>query len=95
MKLWGLLAAGALVGVMLWGGVALGQGKPACDERGKVVTQEKVEGQVVKVDTTQGRVSVREADGKVHEFQASQETLKDLKAGDRIEAKLRAAPDCK
>jgi len=95
MKLLGLLAGSAVLGVMLWGGVAIGQGKPTCDERGKVATQELVEGQVVKVDSAQGRVSVREADGKVHEFQASQDTLKDLKAGDRIEAKLRSAPDCK
>ena len=57
-------------------------------------TAEKVEGQVVKTDPAQGKLTVREADGTVHEFQASKETLQDLKAGDRIEAKLREAPKC-
>jgi hypothetical protein len=38
--------------------------------------------------------TVREADGKVHELQASTETLQNLKVGDRIEAKLREAPKC-
>lgn len=55
---------------------------------------QKVEGQVVKVDLAQNKVTVREADGTVHEFQASRETLQDLKAGDRIEANLREAPKC-
>jgi Cu/Ag efflux protein CusF len=57
-------------------------------------TPEKVEGQVLKVDTAQGKVTVREPDGTVHEFQASAETLKDLKVGDKIEARLREAPKC-
>jgi hypothetical protein len=48
----------------------------------------------VKVDPAQGKVTVREADGTVHEFQASAETLKDLKPGDQIGAKLREAPKC-
>jgi aconitase B len=54
----------------------------------------KVEGQVVKIDQAQGKVTVREPGGTVHEFQASAETLKDLKVGERIEAKLREAPKC-
>jgi hypothetical protein len=54
----------------------------------------KVEGQVVKIDQAQGKVTVREPCGTVHEFQASAETLKDLKVGERIEAKLREAPKC-
>jgi hypothetical protein len=95
MSLVRLLAAGSVLGMMLWSGMALGQGKAACDEKGKVVTQERVEGQVVKVDPAMGKVSVREADGKVHEFQASPEALKDFKVGDKIEAKLREAPACK
>jgi hypothetical protein len=81
-----------VLGVTLWSGTALGQAKPASDERGKVVTQEKVAGEVVKVDMAQGKLSVREADGKIHEFQASPEALKDFKVGERIEAKLREAP---
>jgi len=86
--------AGLGLGLMLWTGSALAQGKPACDPQGRVKTPVKVEGQVVKVDLAQGRVTVRETDGTVHEFQASNETLQDLKPGDRIEAKLREAPKC-
>ena len=46
----------------------------------------------MKVDAAAGKVTVQEADGKTHEFQASQEALKTMKAGDRIEANLR--PSC-
>jgi aconitase B len=59
-----------------------------------VKTPETVAGQVTKVDAAQGKVTVRQSDGTVHEFQASPETLKDLKVGGRIEAKLREAPNC-
>lgn len=55
---------------------------------------EKIEGQVTKVDTRQGRVTVRDASGATHEFQASPETLKDLKPGDRLETQLRSLPKC-
>ena len=88
------LAAGLAVGLTLWTGTALGQGRPACDPQGKVKTAEKIEGQVTKIDIPQGRVTVREADGTIHEFQASAETLQDLKVGGRVEAKLREAPNC-
>ncbi len=88
------VAAGLAMGLLLWTGAALAQGKPGCDAQGKMKTPEKVEGQVVKVDQAQGKVTVREPGGTVHEFQASAETLKDLKVGDRIEAKLREAPKC-
>jgi hypothetical protein len=49
---------------------------------------------VVYIDHAQNRLSVREADNKVHDFQASKETLEDLKVGDRIEANLKEAPKC-
>lgn len=38
--------------------------------------------------------SLRGSDGTLHEFQASAETLKNLKVGGRVEAQLRAAPGC-
>jgi hypothetical protein len=77
---------------MLWGGTALGADKPGgCDKAG---APEKVEGQVVKVDPDQGKLTVRGTDGTTHEFQASKETLQGYKAGDQIKAKLRTAPDC-
>ena len=94
MRMWPRLMAGLAVALMLWTGPALGQSKPACDSQNKVKTPETVEGQVVSVDQAQGKVTVRESNGTTHEFQASKETLQDLKAGDRIEAKLREAPKC-
>jgi hypothetical protein len=77
----------ALAALMLTGASALAQSKPACDP---AKTPQMVSGQVVRVDTAQGKVTVRAADGTIHEFQASKETLADLKTGDRIEAKLRS-----
>jgi hypothetical protein len=82
------------VGFMLWAGTALGQSRPACDQQGKVKTPERVEGEVTKIDTAQGRVTVRESDGTVHEFQASAEALQGMKVGGRIGAMLREAPKC-
>ena len=43
---------------------------------------------------TQGKVTVRATDGTTHEFQASKETLQDMKVGDKIAAKPRS-DDCK
>jgi len=94
MPRWMVAAAGLSVTIVLWSGSALGQAKPPCDSQGRVVTPQKVEGQVVKLDPAQNRVTVREADGTVHEFQASKETLEDLKVGDHINANLREAPKC-
>ncbi|HUM17107.1 MAG TPA: hypothetical protein VL086_15530 [Candidatus Nitrosotalea sp.] len=94
MRRWAGVAVGLVMAVMLDSGYALAQTKPACDSQGRVMTPQKVEGQVVKVDAAQNKLTVREADGTVHEFQASAETLQGLKAGDRIEANLREAPKC-
>jgi hypothetical protein len=72
---------------LLWSGLALGQA--ANPPAPRAATPRTVDGQVVRIDRTQGRVTVRAADGTVHEFQASPETLRDLKEGDRIETRLR------
>lgn len=78
--------------LVLSAGLLCAQPKPAnCD---KARVPEKVEGQVLRVDMTAGIVTVRAKDGTTHEFQASKETLQDLKAGDQIEMKLREAPKC-
>jgi hypothetical protein len=82
-----------VVALLLWSGTAAAQSKPGCDQ-GKMATPQAIEGQVVKIDKGQGKVTVRGADGATHEFQASKETLRDLKVGDRIEANLRSAPNC-
>ena len=94
MHRWAPVAAALTITLTLWSGSASGQAKSACDPQGRVMTPQKVVGQVVGVDTAQGKLSVRETDGKVHEFQASKETLQDFKVGDRIEANLREAPKC-
>jgi len=80
---------------LLGGGIALAQQPSdvcAAHEKAKATAPKKVEGRVMKVDAASGKVTVQEADGKVHEFQASPETLKSMKTGDRIEANLR--PSC-
>jgi len=55
---------------------------------------EHTRNQVTAVDQNSGRVTIRDADGGTHEFQANKETVKDMKPGDKIEAKLREAPTC-
>lgn len=87
------LAAGLGVLLIVLAGNALGQ-EPGCNPQGKVKTPERVEGQVIKVDTAQGILTVREPNGTVHEFQASKETLQDFKVGDPIKAKLTEVPNC-
>lgn len=93
MKPYKALAVGVMVAIPLWAGFAAGQGKPSCDQM-KASAPQKVEGRVVRVDAAGGKVAVAEADGKTHEFQASKETLQDLKVGDKIEANLRSLPAC-
>jgi hypothetical protein len=44
----------------------------------------------VKIDRNAKKVTVQGGGGQMYEFQASDETLKNLKIGDRIEAKLRS-----
>ena len=51
-----------------------------------------VEGEVIQIDLAQGRVTVQSSDGGLHQFEASPETLEELKVGDRIEAKRRPEP---
>jgi Cu/Ag efflux protein CusF len=50
---------------------------------------EAVAGKVTKVDPGRNRVTMRDGDGTEREFEASKETIQDLKVGDRIEAKRR------
>ena len=94
MKMLRALSASFLALSLLGGGVAVGQTPPdvcAAHEKAKANAPKKVEGRVMKVDAAAGKVTVQEADGKIHEFQASKEALQSMKAGDRIEANLRPA----
>lgn len=87
-------AAALAVILMMATGTGWGQVKPACDSKGMVKSPELVEGQVSKVDLSQGKLTVRDSAGKEYEFVASNETLQDYKVGDPIKAKLREAPKC-
>ena len=77
----------AAIGLM----VALGQGIVAAPRAAMAAEQasEVIAGEVTKIDLDRSRVTVRSPDGKPHEFEASAETLRDLKVGDKIEAKRR------
>ena len=95
MRMRRALTASFLAASILWGGVAVGQQTQAelcaAHEKAKMSAPQKVEGRITKVDMAAGKVTIQEPDGKVHEFQASNEALQTMKAGDRIEAKLRPA----
>ena len=87
MTLWRRYGVAVAAPILLWSGAAFAQ--PASPPPRQGHTPPTVEGQVIKIDRAQGRVTVRAADGVTHEFQASKETLQDLKEGDPIEARLR------
>jgi len=93
MKRWLVLSGVLTTTAFLATGLAFGQPKADC-KNNRAQTPEKVQGQVVAVDQTAGRVTIRESNGTTHEFQANRETLQDIKPGDKIEAKLREAPKC-
>jgi Cu/Ag efflux protein CusF len=71
--------------------LALGQGIVAAPRAATAAEQapETIAGLVTKIDHDRSRVTLRTSDGETHEFEASPETLRDLKLGDRIEAKRR------
>ena len=87
------LVVGVMAAVPLWAGAAAGQSTASCEQK-KAVSPQKVEGRVVRVDSASGKVAVAASDGKTHEFQASKETLQDLKVGDSVQANLRSIPNC-
>jgi Cu/Ag efflux protein CusF len=85
MKTLGRVSAGLTLALALSSGAVFAQTQtppPAA-------SPEKVEGQVVRIDQKAGKVTIKASDGTTHEFQANAETLKGLKVGDRIEARLR------
>jgi hypothetical protein len=93
MRAWIRVLPGISATILLWSGLALAQAKPAdCPKPG---APEKVAGPVVKVDMQQAKLTLRGSDGTTHEFEASKQTLQDVKVRDRIELKLRMAANCK
>jgi hypothetical protein len=83
---WRQLALGLTAGVLLSAGTAAAQNPPPAQP--PAGTPERVSGQVTKIDQASGRVTIQSG-GQTYEFQASADTLKGLKVGDRIEARLR------
>jgi len=91
MKTFTQLGAALVAPILLWSGTAFGQATqaPSNPPAPPAATPKTVEGQVLKIDHSRGMVTIRANDGTTHEFQASKETLQDVKVGDRIEARLR------
>lgn len=54
---------------------------------------ERIEGEVTNVDRQTNTVTMKLSDGSTQQFVGDQDTIADLKVGDRIEAKKRT-PDC-
>lgn len=71
---------------------AWSQNKPDCTPAG---APPKVEGQIVKVDAASSKLTIKDAGGAMHEFQASKEAIGGYKVGDTIKANLRTGPPCK
>ena len=92
MKRWTMLAAGVATVAVLGGTAVAQQQPPKADCRAN--TPAKVDGQVMSVDRASRKITVRDKDGTVHEFQASANMVQTMKAGDKIEATLREAPKC-
>jgi len=91
MKRWLLLSGGFVTAALLTAGLAFGQtgAQPKAATQCSKKPLEKVDGQVTNVDPTAGKIMVRDKSGATHEFQASADTIKDVKPGDTIEARLR------
>lgn len=103
MKSWKALTAIFAAILLLSGGPAFAKEKKTikadCDQTqpsasvgAKSNAPQRIEGEITKVDTSSGTVSVRGSDGAIHEFHAHPEDLQTFKVGDRLEAKLR--PGC-
>jgi hypothetical protein len=85
------IAACTLAGLCT-AGLAVAQQQPKqCQP---AAAPQKVDGKITEMDKTSGRLRVQDKSGASHEFQASQETVRDLKVGDNIEATLRPLPKC-
>jgi hypothetical protein len=91
---------GALVAGLLGPAPALAQKSKDCPQpsaspgtASRPAAPAQITGEVTKVDRSSNMVTMRLSDGSTQQFRASDETLADLKVGDRIEAKKRT-PDC-
>ena len=71
-----------------------GTGKTGLRLASHAAASGRVEGEVVKVDIANGKVTIREPDGRSREYLASQETLRDIKEGDRVQFALTQPRSC-
>ena len=78
------LAAVGLALALVTGMVAAPRPAMAAEQASQTVA-----GVVTTIDLERNRLTLRSSDGTIYEFEASVETLKDLKVGDHIEAKRR------
>jgi hypothetical protein len=89
---WTTIAA-AVAAAALFSGPAVAQQPPSkADCQAKAPP--KVDGQVVRVDPSASKITVKDKSGATHEFQTTKETLQTMKPGDKVEATLRQAPPC-
>jgi len=81
------LVATATIGLaMVSGAVMAEDAAVSCAKEG---TPGQLEGKVIKVDMDQEKITLRDTNGTIHEFNTSKETLQEYKTGDTIKAKLR------
>jgi Cu/Ag efflux protein CusF len=78
------VAVAAILTLASW--TATAQDNAECPKSG---TPQQIQGRITNIDAAQGKVTVKSDDGKVHVFNASQDTLKDYKNGDTIKMMLR------
>ena len=94
MNRWLLISGGFVSAALLTAGLAFGQAtQPKAADNCKKGAPEHVKGQVVSV-TPDGKMTVRDDKGQTHQFQLSQEMAKDMKPGDKIDAKLSEGQKC-
>jgi hypothetical protein len=96
MNRWLLLSGGFVSAALLTAGLAFGQTATQPKSATECVkgAPKKVEGQVVSVNPEAGTMTVREKNGKTHQFQVSKEMANDMKPGDNIEANLSRESRC-
>jgi hypothetical protein len=81
----------AALAFAVWAGPASAQdAQGLATERGTNPKQ-TVEGVVTRVDPQRNRVTIRDPSGGNYEFDASPDTIKGMKVGDKIEARRRDA----
>jgi len=95
MNRWLLISGGFVSAALLTAGLSFGQTatQPKAADNCKKGAPERVEGQVVTV-SPDGKMTVRDDKGQTHQFQVSKDMAKDMKPGDKIDAKLSEGQKC-